>query len=196
MHHNTCGTRFRGWISLSNLKFIFPRREVDRKWFERELCNQDISRARISIVLAIDLIFIPFEFRQSFLVPHFLRNARNLCKLSHAVDQAHENRSVDSAFHKERLSRCVDDITFLPTGPRYIVNIRAGGAHFSDEILRKNRHFDVIRVCNSTYYYRQQRRYAIRGIDITRVYILCKNSSYKKIYLYITFRTFPYLCTT
>jgi len=182
--------------SLTNLKSIFPRRdlEVDLKRFERELSNQDISRARISIIRhrsrfrdsrsnfdSLSLLLISFEAHETCV------NSR---------DQAHENRSVDSAFHKERLSRCVDDITFLPTGPRYIVNIRAGGAHFSDEILRKNRHFDVIRVIPYIIIDNSDVAQYVIVIDISRVYILCKNFSYKKnIFLY-TFRTFPYLCTT
>lgn len=106
------------------------------------------------------------DFGNSPLLLISCRSTWKLCKLSCAVGQVHENRTVDSAaFHKERLFRCVDDITFLPVGPySYIVNIRAGGAHFSDEILRKNRHFDVIHVCNSTYW--QQQRCAIRGRSI------------------------------
>lgn len=87
------------------------------------------------------------------------------------MGQVHGDCTVDSAvFHKERLFRCVDDITFLPAGPRYIVNIRAGGAHFSDEILRKNRHFDVIHVSNFTYWQQQYVAQYVIGRYIAYVY--------------------------
>lgn len=154
---------------------------------------RDVSRGRIrSSSISFSSIS---DFASLSLLLIFSRSTRNLCKLPCAVGQVHENRTVDSAaFHKERLFRCVDDITFLPAGPRYIVNIRTGGAHFSDEILRKNRHFDVIHVCNSTYW--QQQRCAIRdwSISLLRTYISRKNSreTRKRTFSYIIFRIFPH----
>lgn len=127
---------------------------------------------------AIDLVFVHSDF-DNFLLLISHRSTRNLCKLTRIMGQVHGDCTVDSAvFHKERLFRCVDDITFLPAGPRYIVNIRAGGAHFSDEILRKNRHFDVIHVCNFTYWQQQYVAQYVAGRYISRMYISrFKNSS-------------------
>lgn len=132
--------------------------ENDRKRFGRDFYARCFSGKDLFI---IDLLFVYFGFCQPFLVTHFLpKHTKLVWKLSSG--RVRENRTVDSAaFHKERLFRCVDDITFLPVGPRYIVNIRVGSAHFSDKILRKNHHFDVIHVCNSTYW--QQQRCSIRG---------------------------------
>lgn len=117
---------------------LFPRDfEVGRKRFARDLYKRDVCRAR-----ANDLSYqearqgspsISFSSVRKFLAAFscysFPAEARETCVNSRAprtVDRAHENRTVDSAaFHKERLFRCVDGITFLHGGGRYTVNIRA-----------------------------------------------------------------------
>lgn len=124
--------------SWTNLKSTFSCRyfEVNRKRFVEEIYTNEMSLAQGSF--AIDLVYSDFG---NFLLLISCRSVRNLCKLTRAMGQVHGDCTVDSAvFHKERLFRCVDDITFLPAGPRYIVNIRAGDAHtfptkFSERIV-------------------------------------------------------------
>lgn len=181
MYHNMQGP-FRGWVhsQISSLLLVAILKQIGSDLVEifMMLPEEESVHHRSP--------FRPFRILPAFPCYSFPPEAHETCVNSRAPWAGTWNRTVDSAaFHKERLFRCVDDITFLPAGPRYIVNIRAGGAHFSDEILRKNRHFDVIHVCNSTYW--QQQRCAIRGwsISLLRMYISRKNSRYQKRYLFI-----------